>query len=374
MAETQPRKKMTARQWLRILAGVIILLLLVAVLVLRGDILRGMLDPGVPFQTYDPPAAPDYRDDSAWALKDAMTDRTGEASVFFLHSTTFNGGKDWNGPIGDPEADAYLHRVVLPNFAGPFAMAGKVSAPLYRQGSLYTRLSMREDAREARSFAYRDVDAAFSQWLNDHPDGPIVLAGAEQGGDLLARLLRDRVLKDDALKSRLVAAYLMDSIVPEGALDMPVCKSRNQAGCLVAWSMVAEGEEAVVNRRMRRALFWDDKGRLMETGYVPIVCVNPVSGSDEATSTAPRRHLGAANATGLEWGLRPAFIDRAVGAECREGFLRNTRLKTESFRENRGWADRRKATPYNLFYADTEADVLARLAMWKSNQTTEIQQ
>ena len=32
------------------------------------------------------------------------------------------------------------------------------------------------------------------------------------------------------------------------------------------------------------------------------------------------------------------------------------------------WADRRKARPYNLFYADTEADVHARLTAWEATQ------
>jgi len=368
------RKPLTAGRWLGIFTGSIVLVLLVAVLIWRGDILRAMLDPQVPFQTYTPPPAPDYADRSSWALWDAKSDRSADASVFFVSSTTFNGGKHWNSPIGDRTANAYLHRVVLPNFAGPFALSGDVSAPFYRQGSLYTRLSLRDDAREARAFAYQDVEAAFAAWLKRHPDGPIVLAGVEQGADLLARLLRDRVAKDQTLKSRLVAAYLMDTIVPQGAIDLPVCATRDQAGCFAAWSMIDEGKEGVASRRMRRALFWDDKGRLEEIGSVPIVCFNPVSGAADNVPTEPRRHLGAANATGLEWGLRPAFIDRQVGAVCRDGFLRNTRLKTESFRENRSWANRRKATPYNLFYADTEADVLARLAVWKANQTTDLTQ
>lgn len=368
------KSRLTARRVAGILAGGFVCLLLVAVIVWRGDILRGMLDPQVPFQTYTPPPAPDYSHDSSWALRDASTPRGRDAAVFFLHSTTFNGGAHWNSPIGDRDADAYLHRVVLPNFAGPFGMAGVVSAPLYRQGSLYTRLSMREDAREARAFAYQDVEAAFAQFLEDHPTGPIVLAGAEQGADLLARLLRERVAGESSVSDRLVAAYLMDAIVPVGAIDLPICETRQQSGCLVAWSMVGADKDSSTARRMRRALFWDERGRLEEIGNVPIICVNPVNGSNAEVATEPRRHLGAANATGLEWGVRPAFIDRQVGAQCRNGFLRYTRLKTESFRENRRWADRRKATPYNLFYADTEADVLARLAVWKGNQTTEMAQ
>ncbi|WP_292053720.1 MULTISPECIES: DUF3089 domain-containing protein [unclassified Brevundimonas] len=363
-------KRPSFKRWFRLSLFALLLLLLVALAVWRGDILRAALDPQVPFQTYTPPAAPDYAKSSAWALRNASTPGSGDASVFFLHSTTFDGGKEWNGPIGDAKADAYLEQIVLPNFAAPFAIAGNVSAPLYRQGSLYSRLTLREDAREARAFAYGDVEDAFEHWLALHPDGPIVLAGVEQGAELLARLLRDRVARDAALKERLVAAYMIDAMVPKDAIALPICSNREDSGCLLAWSMVDEGTTGVVSRRQRRALFWDDKGRLVESGDRPIICVNPVSGADDMLKTDPRRHLGAANAAGLEWGVRPAFIDRAVAAQCRDGFLRNTPLKSESFREQRAWTDRRKAKPYNLFYADIMADVQARLSAWHNKKDT----
>lgn len=55
----------------RLMAAAIVLVALVlaaAVYVWRDDILRTRLDPKEPFQTYDPPPAPDYAQRSAWAL------------------------------------------------------------------------------------------------------------------------------------------------------------------------------------------------------------------------------------------------------------------------------------------------------------------
>ena len=49
----------------------------------------------------------------------------------------------------------------------------------------------------------------------------------------------------------------------------------------------------------------------------------------------------------------------------RGGLLRHTEPTTESFRETGSWADRRKSRPYNLFYGDIEADIQARLAVWR---------
>ena len=261
-----------------------------------------------------------------------------------------------------------LREVVIPNYAGPFARAGSVSAPRYRQASLYTRLTLREDARDARAFAYRDVVAAFEAWLERHPDGPIVLAGVEQGGELVERLVRERVADDPALRARLAGVYLMDVVVAADGLSpaVPACQRRDQAGCVVAFSPVGEGNDGAARRRLRRALVWDERGRLVDLDGRTPVCVNPLTG---ATGTAPagaRAHRGATNATGLEWGAHPALMTREVAAQCRDGLLRHTEPRLESFRESGSWADRRKSRPYNLFYGDLEADVEARLAAWRA--------
>lgn len=360
------RPRMTLRQWAGWVGLTFILLLATAVAVWRGDILRAQLDPQVPFQTYDPPSTPDYGDPAAWALLDVRTPDSGPAAVFFVHSTTYDGGAEWNGPIDDPGADAWLRRVVLPNYAGPFARAGSVSAPRYRQGSLYTRLTLREDAREARAFAYRDIEAAFDVWLGRHTAGPLVLAGVEQGGELVWRLVRDRVADDAALRSRLVAVYLVDTLLAVDGLPprVPACTDRTQAGCIVAWSPVSETNDGAGWRRLRRALVWDERGQLVDLGGRAAVCVNPLTGSTDTAVADARLHRGATNATGLEWGVRPAMMAREIEAQCRGGLLRHTELTTESFRETGGWTARRKSRPHNLFYGDTEVDVQARLAVW----------
>lgn len=360
--------KLTARQWTGWIGFALVFLLTAAVAVWRGDILRAGLDPQVPFQTYQPPPAPDYSRADAWAMREARAPDAGPAAVFFLHSTTYDGGREWNGPIGDAKADAYLRRVVLPNYAGPFARLGAVSAPRYRQGSLYTRLTLRDDARESRAFAWRDAAAAFEAWIARHPEGPIVLAGVEQGGELIERLLRERVATDPALRERLVAAYLMDVVTPADGLSprIPACETRKQTGCVVGYSPVGEGNDGAARRRLRRALVWDGRGRLVELGEREALCVNPVTGSTSTGPATARQNRGATNATGLEWGARPALLAREIATQCRDGLLRHTEPESESFRQAGSWADRRKSRPYNLFYGDLEADAEARLAAWRA--------
>lgn len=362
--------RMSLRQWAGWVGLAFVLLLATALAVWRGDILRAGLDPQVPFQTYEPPAAPDYDDPATWTFREVRGADAGPAAVFFVHSTTYDGGREWNGPIGDPAADGWLTRVVLPNYAGPFARAGAISAPLYRQGSLYTRLTLRDDAREARAFAWRDIAAAFDHWIARHPEGPIILAGVEQGGELVARLVDERIAEDPALRARLVGVYLMDVVMAAEDVppQFPACTDRAQAGCIVAWSPVSEDNDGAARRRLRRALVWDERGRLVDLGDRPALCVNPVTGSTDTAPVGARLHKGATNATGLEWGVRPALMAREIATQCRDGLLRHTELRTESFRETGGWTDRRKSRPYNLFYGDIEADVRARMAVWQARQ------
>lgn len=364
------RRPLTFRQWVGWIGFALVFLVVAATLVWRGDILQASLNPQVPFQTYTPPPPPDYQTAATWALRDARTEVAGPAAIFFVHSTTYDGGREWNGPIGDHKADAYLNRVVLPNYAGPFARAGAISAPRYRQASLYTRMTLRDDAREARAFAYGDVAAAFEVWLADHPTGPLVLAGVEQGGELLERLIRERIADNPALRRRLVAAYLMDVVVPASGLSpaVPACVARNRTGCIVAWSPVAFDNDGAAHGRLRRALVWNERGQLVDLNERAAVCVNPVTGSTNTDPVEARHHRGATNATGLEQGARPALIAREVATECRDGLLRYTQPKLESFRETGSWSDRRKARPYNLFYGDIEADVEARLILWLRDQ------
>ena len=102
-----------------------------------------------------------------------------------------------------------------PNYAGPFERVGRLFAPRYRQASLYTYLTLRDDARDARRFAYGDVLQAFRAYVSRYgQDRPFVIVGVEQGGSLAARLLREEIAGKPELKRRLVAAYLIETVVP----------------------------------------------------------------------------------------------------------------------------------------------------------------
>ncbi len=362
MSEARPRRRL----WPAIALMVGVIVFLVAYAVFRGDLIRYSLDPRTPFQTYRPPPAPNYADQKAWFLLPAHAEAPGPsdppADVFFVAPTTFDGGKNWNGPIADAESDRIFRRVMAPNYVGPFVRLGRVSAPRYRQASLYTLMSLSDDARQARAFAYADVAAAFRVWKARYGgQRPFILVGVEQGGTMAARLISDEIAPDPALRQRLAAAYLIETVTPAEPAPLPSCLQRSEAHCLAAWASAPQADPERAQRTLSRALVWRPNGDL-DNLRGPAACFNPIFGAATEALAPERLHQGGANATGFDWGDRPAFLARQVSARCEGGILRVSEPKSASLQPTGSWIERRRTPGFNLFYADLEADARARLA------------
>jgi hypothetical protein len=356
-------------RWLALAILGLVVAIGVATGVFYDDVMRTRLDPQVPFQTYRPPPAPDYDRTAAWALAPghpaSPAREDGRADVFFIAPTTFDGGADWNAPIGDARADSLFRRVMAPNYAAPFASLGRMFAPRYRQASLYSQLTLREDARAARAFAYGDVARAFHTYVTRFGgQRPFVLVGVEQGGLLAQRLIAEVIAPDPSLRRRLVAAYLIEAAAPADTPPAPPCRRKGEPGCLAAWISVERGQADRAAVMLDRALVWGRGGELVNLAGRPVLCFNPILGATTEAEAPARLALGAANATGLEWGARPGFLARQVSAKCRDGVLYVSRPRSANLQVRGRWADRRKAPAFNLFWADLEADAKARLAAW----------
>jgi hypothetical protein len=343
---------------------------------LQNDFHRNLLDPKIPFQIYRPPATPDYSRADSWYLNPAIAHYYADprkVDVFFVHATSYDGGKSWLGAIDSNSAQEGVTRIQLPNYAGPFAILGNIYAPKYRQASLYTQLTLREDAIEARQFVYRDVEQAFRQFIKTRRGGRgFVLVGVEQGGLLAERLMRDVIVPDGKLRSELVAAYFLETLVPEAMYTSPgasvrACMIREETGCLVSYLSIDSGRPDKALRVLQKAVYWQGVDGLGAIGSQKALCVNPLSGTLTDEDIDARHALGATNATGLEWGTEPAVIARKVSAHCLGGLLFVDKPSTPSFKEGRTWEERLKVNSYNLFYGDLEADVQAR---WQAFQQT----
>ncbi|HOP19940.1 MAG TPA: DUF3089 domain-containing protein, partial [Amphiplicatus sp.] len=150
---------------------------------------------------------------------------TGQADVFYVHSTTYYSGKSWNAPIGDAASDLVLKQTAAPNQAGPFLGIGPIFGPRYRQATLYAFFTNKFDGEAARRFAYDDVRAAFKAFLAT-TDGkrPLILAGYGQGGLHVQGLLQEFFQKDEALRNRLAAAYIINQATPLGLFKSTLAK------------------------------------------------------------------------------------------------------------------------------------------------------
>ena len=344
-----------------------------AFLYLQNDIHRNYLDPKIPFPVYQTPPAPDYGKMDGWHLNPALARFYADprkVDVFFIHATSFNGGKDWLGSTGSNAVQEEVHRIQLPNYAAPFGIMGNIYAPKYRQASLYTQLTLREDAREARQFAYQDVEAAFRIFLKERRGGRgFVIVGVEQGGVLAERLIRDIVVPDPDLRQQLVTAYLLETLVPESQFGpqspwLPACMSRQQTHCLVSYVTINSGRPDIALQVLQKAVYWEGD-ELTALGSAKGVCVNPLLGMASNEEVEAKHSLGATNATGLEWGTEPPLTPRKVSAHCLRGLLFVDKPNSPSLRDDGTWEGQRKVNPYNLFYGDLQADIQAR---WQTYQ------
>ena len=344
-------------------AAAFMVLLALFAFVSRDNLFRFLNDPRIPFQTYIPPAAPDYANPAAWLIPPQATEN---ASVFVVLPTPYWDGKNWNMPMDDDEGVARLKRVALPNWAAPFAGAGSIAVPLYRAASLYSFLTVRGDAREARRLAYRDVLTAFDVFLaKTGGKGPIILVGVEQGGLHVLGLLQDR-FHDPYIRERLAAAYVIDFAVPLDLFDGPLsdltpCANTDTTRCIVTYGAFQPKEKSEIWRFTDRTMVWDQNGLLQQVKDRPLACVNPLLGGT-STDFAPKRlHKGAVAATGLEWGTTPAPMAAQTSAQCVDGILLIDKPKSRALRKPLGFGKRFKPDPFNLFYEDLSSDAKRRV-------------
>lgn len=362
--------------WRRWIFGAIIgvnMLIGLTAYLMRDNLFRELIQPAVPFQVDEPPPLPDYSDAAAWALRpqESSPDQ-GKADVFIVHPTTaWSGSTGWNMDIADNVARTRLETIALPNHAEPFAGAGPLWVPRYRQAVLFALLSQRDDSREALNLAYEDVERAFEAFRAARdPKRPFVLVGLGQGGLHVMRLLQE---KGD-LGPMLAATYLIDQPVPKSLYEGPQavpgfprpCQTAQQTRCLISFTSLDGGDRRGEHILTQRSTIWTQARGYHAIEGAPIACINPLTGSQAQTHAGPGTNRGSAAASGLERGTEPALLPGETGAICRNGLLwvevnRPAALSRARFELGTFY----KITGYNLFYAALANDVETRLANLK---------
>lgn len=320
----------------RFLIAIFILTLLVvagAVAIFQfGD--RVLLRTAVPKGHFVAPAAgtgPDYAREANWIARPGLADNPsrwlpdgvqsanpGNAAVFFIHPTTYLERDRWNAPLNPGTMTEARTRLFVQSQASGLTGAGVVWAPRYRQAAYGAFLLDSEDAQAALDLAYRDVAAAFDQFISENPGGPIILAGHSQGALHLERLLQEKIAGQAAAK-RVVAAYVvgwpLSTTVDLPALGLEPCRAPGEAGCILSWMSFGDpaNPELILDQ-------WQ-KSRGLNGGkrqQRDMLCVNPISGSEGGAAPAganpgtlvPKMDLASAT-----------LLRGSVGAHCEKGLL-----------------------------------------------------
>lgn len=173
--------------------------------------------------------------------------------------------------------------------AARFSEVCDVYAPVYRQLTLQGISSPESLDPAAVKLAYGDVLKAWREYLHRFNDGRgVVLIGHSQGTGMLTKLLRSVIERKRAQRRRLVSALLLGGnvTVRKGSgvggsfRRTPVCRSKTDLGCVVAFSTFGETPPA-------DAIFGTTDGALADThGVDPdelkVVCTNPSTLSAKA--------------------------------------------------------------------------------------------
>ena len=196
-----------------------------------NQMMRWAMTPAAAFEAQPAPAADAYADPKLWLARPdkpgnaalwlppgVAATKPGAAAIFFVHPTSYLDKSHWNAPLDDADANGRA-ALFLQGQASAFSAAGEIWAPRYRQATFGAFLTDEKAAQQALDLAYRDVDMAFTQFLKEAGDRPIILAGHSQGALHIARLLRDRVA-NTPLAKRIVAAYVVGWPVSR-TVDLP---------------------------------------------------------------------------------------------------------------------------------------------------------
>jgi len=214
--------------------------------------------------------APDYAKDSAWLCLPGRSDTCSTPLPTTAlnpngYGSTGNSAVAKNPPVDcfyvyptvsrDPGTSSDLNpseeKLAAETQFARFASVCRPFAPLYRQMTVSAVVAYAAggDISSAAALAYRDVAAAWRNYITTRNNGrPFVLIGHSQGSVMLQQLIANVIEKDPALAKRMKLAILpgYDVMVPEGRLvggtfkATPLCSRPGETGCVITWTSFRE--------------------------------------------------------------------------------------------------------------------------------------
>jgi len=307
------------------------------------------------FQTKNIPAAPDYSNESSWAVlpikypkslqKFASEDlKPLKADVFYVYPTLLMEAKDmrWNAPIDDAIQKNKIIHTAVKNQASPFVTSGNIYVPIYRQAHIKSYSLYNKGGKEAFEIAYADVKKAFEFYLKNYNNNrPIIIASHSQGTNHTMQLLKD-FFDNKPLQERLIAAYIPGmGIKPNEFKTIQPMTEPNETGGFVSW-----------NTRKKNSY---PKKRDVYKGSVT---TNPISWNESKT-TEIHQHKGFLYSN-------EKMYTKALKIEITDGMVWSTNPKFPlrffmSFMKNYHAGD------INLFWQDIKENVELRTKTWLEN-------
>ena len=296
-----------------------------------GNVLLREATPKGHFEPAKAGSAPDYRQASSWVARPGMQNDpalwlpravsqslAGNAAIFFIHPTTYLENDRWNAPLREDGDVGFRTNLFVESEASAFNQVGEIWAPHYRQAAFGAFLLSSSDAQLALDLAYRDVSAAFDEFVKEAGNRPIILAGHSQGALHLIRLLHDKVA-GRPLAKRLVAAYVVgwpiDTKSDLPAVGVSACKEASSTGCILSWmSFGTPSNPSLILDQWKRMPGLTGRRREAKE----ILCVNPLTGSQNGTAP-PAANPGTLVPTANF--ASATMVAGQVGAHCDEGLL-----------------------------------------------------
>jgi hypothetical protein len=215
--------------------------------------------------------APDYAKDSTWLCLPGRGDTCSTPLATTALNPNGYGSTGQNAVAKDPPIDCfYVYPTVSTDKAmnsdlnvdrsetlatesqfARFASVCRPFAPIYRQMTLsaVAAYSAGADISQAAAIAYRDVAAAWDNYIRTRNQGrPFVLVGHSQGSLMLQMLIARRIENNPALAARMKLAIIpgFDVLVPLGKLvggtfkKTPLCSHPDEMGCVITWTSFRE--------------------------------------------------------------------------------------------------------------------------------------
>lgn len=192
-----------------------------------------------------------YNDNHNWASLPMISK---DVDVFYVYPTVSRNNSGVMDIMNDDERE--LVHGIIKSQASVFESSTNVFAPFYRQMSTFVQIPINGDATNTKEFkqGVADVEDAFEYYIrNLNYNRPFIIAGHSQGTMALIELIKKQFGKNEELRNRLVAAYLIGYTVTNYDLSksgLTAAKNATDVGVVITYntqSVTSKGGPMLLN-------------------------------------------------------------------------------------------------------------------------------